>query len=88
MPVSSTAGPDTRIRIRGPLRPVSAAITSTMSTLKDEISVPLITDRPVQRMPAFTSDSGMMGSAARAAGAATSIVSRRTSDRRQQEDPQ
>ena len=76
MPVSSTAGPDTRIRIRGPLRPVSAAITSRISTSKDEISVPLITDRPVHRMPGLTSDSGMMGSAARAAGAATSIVSK------------
>ena len=68
MPVSSTAGPDTRIRIRGPLRPVSAAITSRISTSKDEISVPLMTDRPVHRMPGLTSDSGMMGSAARAAG--------------------
>src|SRR5215216_96302 len=82
MPVASTAGPETRIRMRGPLSPVSAAITSRISTSKDEISVPLITDRPVQCIPARTSDSGMIGSAARAAGAAASSVSAGTSDRR------
>ena len=51
MPVSSTAGPDTRIRMRGPLNPASGAITSRISTSKDEIVVPWITDRPVQLIP-------------------------------------
>jgi ATP-dependent Lon protease len=41
-----------------------------------------MTERPVQRMPRWTSDSGMIGSAAEAAGAATSIASTGTRDRR------
>jgi hypothetical protein len=53
-----------------------------MSTSNDEIVVPFTTERPVQRIPGLTSASGMMGSAACAAGAATSIVSTGTSDRR------
>ena len=44
--------------------------------------MPLITDRPVQRMPGSTSESGMIGSAACAAGAVTSIASTGTRDRR------
>ena len=82
MPVESTAGPETRTSSRGPLRPASAAITSTISTSKEAGSVPLMTDSPVQRIPARTSDSAMIGSAAEAAGAATSIASTGTSDRR------
>jgi uncharacterized protein (AIM24 family) len=53
-----------------------------ISTSNDEISVPLITDSPVQLMPDLTSDSGMIGSAANAAGAATSIASTGTRHRR------
>ena len=82
IPVSSTAGPDTLIRMRGPLSPASGAITSRISTSKDEIVVPLITDSPVQRIPCRTSDSGMIGSAARAAGTTTSSMATGRSSRR------
>jgi hypothetical protein len=50
--------------MRGPLIPGSAPITSRISTSNDEIVVPLITDSPVQCIPALTSDRGLIGSAA------------------------
>ena len=81
-PVASTAGPDTRTSMRGPLRPDSAAITSMISTSNDEIAVPRITDRPVQDMPGRTSASGTIGSAADAGGAAANIRATIRRDRR------
>ncbi len=69
IPVASTAGPEARTRILGVSEEASPATTSITSTLKDEIAVPRTTDRPVQRIPERTSDSGMIGGAA-AAGAA------------------
>ena len=69
MPVASTAGPDTRTSRRGPLRPAWAPITSRISTSNCAIWVPRTTDRAVHLMPGLTSDSGMIGSAACAAGA-------------------
>jgi hypothetical protein len=69
--------------MRAELSPVSGAITSMISTSNEEISVPRITDRPVHRIPGLTSESGMIGSAAFAAGAATSRQSTGTNkDRR------
>ena len=44
-------------------------MTSRTSTSNEAISVPRTTDSPVQLMPACTSESGMIGSAARAAPA-------------------
>ena len=44
MPVASTAGPDTRTRIRAPLAVGSPLTTSTTSTSNDEISVPFTTE--------------------------------------------
>ena len=60
-PLASTAGPDTRTRIRGPVSPVSPAITSRTSTPKEEISVPRITDSPVQLIPAAPRPAGRSG---------------------------
>ena len=62
-------GPRYAHQQRGPLRPAWAPITSRISTSNCEISVPRITDRAVHFMPGLTSDSGMIGSAACAAGA-------------------
>src|SRR5918997_160057 len=45
-----------------------------ISTPKEEISVPRTTDRPVQAIPARTSESGMIGSAARAAPGSASAA--------------
>ena len=44
MPVTSTAGPDAWIRIRGPSDIGSPSITSSTWTLNDEIAVPLTTE--------------------------------------------
>ena len=63
-PVASTAGPETRMRMRAPPTAGSSAITSITSTSKAVIAVPRITERPVQRIPGRTSASGMIGSAA------------------------
>ena len=69
IPVASTAGPDARTRIRGPESPACAPITSITSTSNCEIAVPRTTDSPTHCMPGRTCVSGMIGSAARAAGA-------------------
>src|SRR4051794_10272394 len=69
MPPGSTAAPETRTRMRGPPALESEAITSSTSTSKLEIVVPLTTDRLVHFMPERTSRSGIVGSAALAAGA-------------------
>ena len=69
MPVASTAGPEVRTRMRGPLSPAWVPITSRTSTSNCEIVVPLTTDSPVHCIPVRTCDRGMIGSAARAAGA-------------------
>ena len=69
MPVSSTAAPLARTRMRGSSVDGSPLTTSSTSTSKRAMSVPRTTDAPVQRMPAATWPSGMIGSAADAAGA-------------------
>ena len=61
-PVVSTAGPDTCTRIRGPSP--GACTTPITWTLNDEIVVPWITVSPVQFIPGWTCDSGMIGPAA------------------------
>ena len=73
-PVASTAGPETRTSSRAPPAAGSSAITSSTSALNEEISVPWTTDRPVQTIPARTSESGMIGSAACAAPAKLSTA--------------
>src|SRR3954451_8340319 len=50
--------------------PGSPATTSRISTSKDEMSVPWMTERPVHLMPFLTCERGMIGSAARAGAAA------------------
>jgi hypothetical protein len=77
-PVESTAGPETRMRMRGPPAAGSSAITSITSTLKLAIAVPRTTDRPVHCIPGRTSLSGMVGSAPCAAGVATAKLRRTT----------
>ncbi len=74
--MASTAGPDTRIRMRAPPLAGSSAITSSTSASKLEIVVPRTTERALQLIPARTSESGMIGSAASAPGAATALPRR------------
>jgi hypothetical protein len=76
MPNGAIAGPDTRTSSSGWSEIASPATTSTISTSKEEIVVPWATDRPVQRMPAWTSPSGMIGSAADALAVPASAVTR------------
>jgi hypothetical protein len=61
-PVASTAGPETRTRIRA-LRG-SVPMTSRISTANRDTCVPRTTVSPVQRAPGLTSASGMIGAAA------------------------
>src|SRR5829696_5969110 len=75
-PVASTAAPETRTSSLAPPAAGSSAITSRTSALNEEISVPCTTDRAVQTMPARTSESGMIGSAARAAPAKLSTAAK------------
>ena len=61
-PVASTAGPDTRTRIRAPELELAPRTTSITSAENSEMAVPRMTDRAVQLIPGRTWESGMIGS--------------------------
>lgn len=75
MPVSSTAGPATRTRMRAPSPPLGATTSTTVAS-NGVIAVPATTVRAVHRIPAATEASGSTGSAAAApAGVASASAS-------------
>jgi hypothetical protein len=81
-PVASTAGPETRTRMRGPSDVAAPSTTSMISASKLAGSIPRITDSAVHFIPARTSARGMIGSAARAEGASTARAMRLTTNAR------
>ena len=83
MPVRSIAGPSARKRMYGVLAAASPAMTSTMSMPNVVGVTPCTTEEASQRIPGFTSGSGMIASpaASAAAGATASSTRDKTAGR-------